>query len=85
MSRLGTCKHCYQIQEAYIVPLHRQPHEPKETRIDLPEEYTCQWLDGAGALPPPIKRANGGFDLRESDCDACERYEAAAVSIPGIR
>ena len=85
MARLGTCRHCWQIQVMYRVPLHRQPHEPAETRIDQPEEYTCQWLDTAGVLPPPVQRMAGGFLLRPSDCDECPRYEVVSVAIPGAR
>ena len=62
------------------VPVNRQPHEPPETHVTLPEEYTCQWLDTMSDLPPPIRRANGGFVLRQTDCDGCNLYAAAVVA-----
>ncbi len=79
MSRLGTCKHTHQIQEMWLIPMHRQPHEPTEQHVTLPDEYTCQWLDTAGDLPPPIRRMHGGFTLKPTDCDNCSRYESASV------
>ena len=83
MSRLGTCRHCHQIQERWIVSAHRQPHEPAEIHETQPESYTCQWLDAAGDLPPAISRWNGGFDLRDGDCEACSRYEPAGGFLLG--
>lgn len=85
MSRKGTCRHCWQIQEMFRVPLHRQPHEPEETKINQPDEYICNWADTLGALPPPLGRAAGGFMLRDEDCNACPHYEPVSVSIPGGR
>lgn len=78
MSRLGTCRHAFQTQEAYVMA-------EQTVRIDQPEDYTCQWLDTAGLLPPPINRMHGGFSIRESDCDACPRYEAVPIAIPGVK
>lgn len=85
MSKLGTCRWGYQIQEMwrtrggldYSHP-HTPPHKTHEV---LPEAYTCQWLDQHDheRLPPPIKRRNGGFDIRDTDCDACTHYEPAGA------
>lgn len=79
MSKLGTCRHSHQIQEMWRIAMRRQPHEPAEEHVLLPEEYTCQWLDTAGDLPPPIKRRHGGFDLRAGDCDECARFQPPDV------
>jgi len=79
MSRLGTCRHAYQIQDMWRVPLSHHPHEAAEQHRALPEgKYTCQWLDTAGDLPPPIRRMHGGFALRERNCDGCARHAPAA-------
>lgn len=75
MSRLGTCKHCFQIQEAYVIG--DRPGDKPERVLDA-EEYTCQWLDQFQPLPPAIDRKHGGFDLREGDCDVCTQYEPAS-------
>lgn len=76
MSRLGTCKYSFEIQEMYRIPVSDQPHDRSERVVD-PQQYTCQWLDTAGPLPPPVKRMQGGFCLRDTDCDECPRYQAA--------
>lgn len=85
MSRLGTCKHSHQIQEMWLIPLspdYSHPHTGSNAEhVTAPEEYTCQWLDGAGDLPPPIKRQHGGFSLRPTDCDNCTRFEAACTVV----
>lgn len=83
MSRLGTCRHAYQIQEQWVIdvgPDYSHPHSPKKTERHevMPEEYTCQWLEQHEPLPPPIKRRHGGIDLREGDCEQCPHYEPAA-------
>lgn len=86
MSRRGTCKHAYQIQEMWQMPARPQPHEPAETHITLPDEYACQWLDAAAPLPPPIARQNGGFIVNRTDCDDCQCYEVVQVTvIPGAK
>lgn len=85
VSRLGTCRHNFQIQEMYEVPVHRQPHQPAEVRIDRPEVYTCEWLRTLGSLPPPLARASGGFVLAPTDCDNCACYEAVKIAIPGLK
>lgn len=84
MSRLGTCRHCWQIQEMYIVPLHPQPHEAAETKIDQPEAYECGWEPAEG-MPPPLRRKAGGLFLKDDDCDKCSFYEPVRVTIPGLR
>jgi len=76
MSRLGTCKHCFHIQVMFEVG--GQPHD-RESRVDLPEEYTCQWLETFKPLPPSIQRRHGGFDIRHDDCDLCTQYEPASA------
>lgn len=79
MSRFGTCRYAHQIQEVWLIPVHHQPHEPAETHIAMPEgEYTCQWLDTAGDLPPPVRRIHGGLGIRPTDCDECPAFDAAA-------
>lgn len=80
MSRAGTCKHCYAIQELWRIPANPQPHEAKETHIVMPEGYyACQWLDQFEKLPPPLQRRNGGISIDEKDCDVCELYEPVAT------
>jgi hypothetical protein len=72
MSRLGTCKHAWNIQEMWRV----DPATGREQRVvDASDEFTCQYLDTLSALPPPIARRNGGFDLEKDDCDRCPLYE----------
>lgn len=79
MSKFGTCRWAHQIQKKWII----HP-DGSETEVSMPsEDYTCQWLDGAGALPPPIKRQNGAFAIRPTDCARCERYEV--VASPAIK
>lgn len=92
MSRIGTCRWCYQIQEMWRIVHdgldYSHPHTPsrRETHVVLPEgEYTCQWLDCAGPLPPPVARRHGGLDVRAGDCDACDRYEPVSIKIPGVK
>jgi hypothetical protein len=77
VSKLGTCKHTYQIQEMWTIRLNPQPHEVLEEYHPSPERYTCQWLDQFGELPPTIKRRNGGFEVRGTDCDECVHYAPA--------
>lgn len=85
MSKFGTCKFAHQIQEKWLIPYgpdpdYSHPHTkpPVEEHIILPEDYTCQWLDQHGTLPPPIKRMNGGFKIRKADCDNCPHYAPAS-------
>jgi|AACY02.9.fsa_nt_gi hypothetical protein len=73
-SRLGTCKHAFQIQEAYVVG---DWPGAKPERVDSSDMFLCQFLDTLSALPPPIMRKNGSFELREGDCEACPFYEPA--------
>lgn len=86
MSKLGTCKWAFQIQEMWRTPGgpdYSHPHTPKAKpeHITMPENaYTCQWLDSRGPLPPSIRRMHGGFSIRQSDCDECPRYEAVAIN-----
>lgn len=80
MSRAGTCKHCYAIQELWRIKIHPQPHEARETHVVMPEgEYTCQWLDRFEKLPPPMQRQNGAMGIRKADCDVCELYDPVAT------
>ena len=81
MSRTGTCRHSWQVQEVWRIPMHRQPHEPAETHEVLPEMYTCEWLAQHEPLPPTVKRWSGGFDIRDGDCEACPHYEPAAAAL----
>lgn len=89
MSRTGTCRWCYAVQEMWRIdfgPDYSHPHTRAETHVVVPEgEYTCQWLDQATPLPPPVARQHGGFDVRAGDCDACERYEPVSIKIPGVK
>ena len=78
MSRLGTCRWAYQIQEMW----RGEDLESLKRVADTTDEYTCQWLDQFGQLPPPIRRQHGGFSVRATDCDACPRY--TEPSIPKI-
>lgn len=82
MTKLGTCKWAYQIQEMWRLPLapdYSHPHKPaKDEHIALPERYTCDWLRQHLPLPPPIMRMHGGFMIRDGDCDSCDRYEPAS-------
>jgi hypothetical protein len=71
-NRYGTCRHCRQI--AAVVRITSDLHE--EVIADWPEVYTCHWLDGF-ELPPPVQRWNGGFEIRNGDCEICPHYEPA--------
>ena len=73
MSRLGTCKHCHQIQARWVVSLATGKTERWE---DKPESYTCGWLAQFKSVPPAIARF--AFDIRAHDCDRCGVYEPAA-------
>jgi hypothetical protein len=70
MNRFGTCRHTFQIQEVYA-------EDGRQKVVDTTEDYTCQYLDSLGKLPPPVARANGSFAIRREDCDRCPRYEPA--------
>jgi hypothetical protein len=91
MSKYGTCKWAYQIQEMWIVPRagldYSHPHtrSPAPERVTLPDQYTCQWLEQFGPLPSAIARMNGGFRVRASDCDACPHYEPASNWGVGVK
>ncbi len=86
MSKLGTCKWAFQVQELWREPGgldYSHPHTPraKPDHIIMPENYyTCQWLDACGPLPPPLKRRHGGLHINPTDCDHCPRYEAVSIS-----
>jgi hypothetical protein len=72
MKRLGTCAFAHQIQEIEHVPVSHQPHLRPYVEKS-PEAYTCQFfLDEE--LPPPLRRYNGGFEIRENDCESCAYY-----------
>lgn len=80
MSRFGTCRWAYQIQEMWA-----GADPERMTRvIDTSNEYTCQWLDSVGDLPPPIRRRHGGMEIRPEDCDACSRYEAVSTTMAAL-
>jgi hypothetical protein len=73
MSRLGTCAFAHQIQEIEYIPIdEHQPHLRSHVET-CPESYTCQFFDDH-ELPPPMRRFNGSFEIREGDCEACPYY-----------
>ena len=84
MTRNGTCKHTFQVQECYRF----SPEETEGMRLD-PERFRvvdtsdilmCEFLSNRfESLPPPIARQNGGFSIKPGDCDACPHYEPAAT------
>lgn len=75
MSRMGTCRYAWAVQEKWIIPVQRQPHESVEIRVVCPEDdYLCTW--GHGMLPPPFARH--ASDIRMGDCDGCGYYEPAS-------
>lgn len=78
MTKHGTCKHAWNIQEMY----RYDPNTGRSNRVvDTSDEFTCQYLDILPALPPPIKRRNGGFDIAKGDCDKCPLYEPPSVKV----
>ena len=76
MSRHGTCKYAWQIQQMYRFDAET---EREEKVVDTSDEYTCQYLNILEHLPPPINRRHNGFRVNEGDCDACQCYEPVAV------
>jgi len=60
MSRHGTCRWAYQIQEMW----RGTSADTMRRVIDTSDHYTCQWLDQFAPLPPPIRRQAGGFSIQ---------------------
>jgi hypothetical protein len=70
--RLGTCIFAHQLQEVEYIPFESHPHLKPHVET-CPEEYVCQFfLDEE--LPPPLRRYNGGFEIREGDCESCPYF-----------
>jgi hypothetical protein len=74
MSKVGTCAHTFEIQEAYVVNAGRT------TRIDDPQQYQCTWGD-KHHMPPPLIRAVATNHIHPGDCDVCPHYQPAAGKI----
>jgi hypothetical protein len=73
MSRLGTCAFARLVQEIEFIPFEdNQPHLKPKIEV-CPEVYTCQFFEHE-ELPPPLRRQNGSWELREGDCEICNYY-----------
>jgi hypothetical protein len=73
MSKLGTCAFAHQLQEVEYIPFEQNAAPYTET---CPEHYVCEFFI-TEELPPPIQRFNGGFEIREGDCESCPYYTPA--------
>jgi hypothetical protein len=81
MTRLGTCGFAFQIPEVTRMPPDNQPHLRPETETQ-PQLYMCQFLDHLGLdMPPPIERQNGGFHIKDEDCNRCPHYMPAGETL----
>lgn len=77
--RLGTCAFAHQLQEVEYIPFSNAPHLKPHTET-CPEEYVCGFFFDE-ELPPAIRRYNGGFELREGDCESCDYYLPAGEKL----
>lgn len=82
MSRLGTCTHAHRVTKLWRSVPRTQPHQKAWVEVKDHNEYTCQHLDQYPHLPPPIMRMNGGFSIRETDCDVCLCYAPKVLVKP---
>jgi hypothetical protein len=75
------CKFLRHPREAYAVPFHDHPHEPRETRVDETTIDLCIYpAVKLGVMPEAVARKiGGGVDLRDHDCDRCGCFEPVEV------
>lgn len=74
-TRTGTCRHARQIQERWTGDI---ASGQITSHVELPESYTCGWLDQF-QLPPAVSRWAHGLEIRSGDCESCPMYQAPDV------
>lgn len=65
------CRYLRHPSEAYRVPMHHQPHEPAQSRMDETTIDLCTWGTGMNAPPAVARMIGGGVVLNDRDCDVC--------------
>lgn len=65
------CRHARQIQERWTGDMLTGQIT---SHVELPESYTCGWLDQF-QLPPAVERWVHGLEIRKGDCERCPLYE----------
>ena len=87
MSKFGTCRHAWQIQEMYSFSpdqVGEARDRPEKFRVvDTTDNLLCQWVKQFADAPPPYVR-RGTPHIRAEDCDKCSWYEPAGIDLKAL-